>query len=184
MASFVTTLSTPPGGYFYELGGDRAEGPCYSVVLKRVAEIMRKHGREGSPEAELAGYMCPRMGPAAALFCRGAFTPSHDVTKQEAIENSLGYGRRPLVPFDVVSRRMAVCQSCRKRFRSWCLTCAGHYSAILSAFRGRRPKLAADAVSGVCDCARAYEAAIASVDYGDEPPWDGVPETCWRKKDV
>lgn len=182
--SFVSTMTVPPGGYFYELGGDRVEGRCYQETVSKVATLMRKHGREGSPELELAEYMCPRMGPAASTFCRGDFTPSHDVTKHEAIENSLEYGKMPLVPFDVISKRLARCQACPKRFRSWCLTCAGHYSAILSSMGGRRPRLPADLTSGVCDCARAYEAAIASVDYGDKPPWDGVPGTCWRIKDV
>lgn len=183
---FVNPHAAPPGGlFFYELEGERVEGRCFQEIAPKVRKLMEKHGLRGSAELEIAAYMCPRIGPAASWFCKGKFDGSTDIRSKEAIDNCAPYYRKELVPFDVMERRLERCLACTQHFRGWCLTCTGHYNHMQLGFRGKRSELPIDRGTGVCKCARAYEAAIAAVKYGkDEKIWEGVPDNCWRKEDV
>ena len=179
---FHTVNFIPPYGlFFYETHGERAVGRTFLEIEPKVRALMEKYSLPGLPEQEVAAYMCPRM-PDPGRYCRGASVAPKHVRPQEAIANSLPYCSRPLVDFGEIARRLRVCALCPKHARDWCPTCSGPVSRLEEAFKGRRPKQPEDAVSGVCQCARAYEIAIASVEYGKkEPPWDGIPDTCWRK---
>ena len=182
---FVDSNVIPPGGlFFYEAHGERATGRTLVEILPKVRAIMARHGIPGLAESALAAYMCPRI-PNPGMYCRGPQVPSAHVRPHVAIKESLPYCRRQVAAFDEISRRMRICQECPAHAREWCPTCSGHVSAMMSAFGKRRTELPEDTLSGVCQCAKAYELAIASVEYGeDEPVWEGVPDTCWRKADV
>lgn len=182
---FVSIMSPPPGGFVFETHGERVTGRCFDEIAPKVRGLMAKYGIAGTAEAAVAGYMCPRLGPAAHAFCAGEFSASDDVGRHEAVDNCEPYYSRQVAPFDVIERRLARCMTCPRHFRGWCLTCTGHHQRILNGFRGRRPALPVDRGTGVCTCARAYEAAVASVEYApEEKIWEGAPETCWRISDV
>lgn len=182
---FKTVNFIPPYGlFYYETHGEKVVGRTFLEIEPRVRALMAKYGIPGLPEQEVAAYMCARM-PDSGRYCRGAAVAKEHVRPAEAIRNSLPYCSRPLVDFGEISRRLRVCAACPRHARDWCPTCSGHVSKMESAFGGRRPKQPEDSVSGVCQCAKAYEIAIASVEYGkDEPVWGGVPDTCWRKANV
>lgn len=175
----------PPGGmFFYETHGERVAARTFIEIAPQVRALMAKYNIPGTAEMELAAYMCPRI-PDAGSYCRGATVPSAHVVPHVAIKNSLPYCSRPVVPFDEIERRLRACAKCPHHRRDWCPTCSGHVSQIMSAFGGRRKKVPEDTLSGVCQRAKAYEMAIASVEYGEgEPAWEGTPGTCWRNTRV
>ena len=193
---FKNINNPPPGGmYFYETHGHRIAAKTFLQIELTVRHLMEKYGINGLPEEEVARYMSTRIpnpgayivGMEAGAGAGGKSVPvsTPHVTARDAIANTLPYCSRQVVPFDVIERRMQKCASCPKHARDWCPTCSGHVSRMMSAFGGRRTKLPVDSVSGVCQCAKAYEMAIASVEYApDEKIWDGAPDTCWRKQDV
>lgn len=184
---FRDTRSTPPGGkYFYEApGGEYVEAPHYCEIEAKVRPLLAKYGVTMSVENAIAEYMCPRLPTGAEWFCTGMFTTKQFVRAAEALKNSRGYCDRPLVAFDVLERRLRRCMECSKHEREWCPSCTGHFDRLHQGFRGRRARLPEDKASGVCACARAYEFAVAAVEYGKtEPVWEGAPETCWRNSDV
>lgn len=182
---FNTVNFIPPYGlFFYETHGEKVVGRTFLEIEPKVRALMAKYSIPGLPEQEVAAYMCPRL-PDSGRYCRGKTVAPRHVRPQEAIANSLPYCSRNLVDFAEISRRLRICAKCPKHARDWCPTCSGHVAKMESAFGGRRPRQPEDAVSGVCQCAKAYEIAIASVEYAkDEATWDGVPGTCWRKTDV
>lgn len=177
----------PQGMFFYASHGETAVGRTFLEIEPKVRAIMARHGITGvTPEQEVAAYMCARM-PDPGRYCRGGASekPEH-VRPHDAIANTLPYCRREkLVDFAEMSRRMRVCAACPMHARDWCPTCAGHVSRMNEEFHDRRTKVPEDTTSGVCQAARAYEMAIAAVEYDrGEPVWVGVPDTCWRKTDV
>lgn len=182
---FRDVNNPPPGGlYFYETHGERVTARTFIEIEPRVRKLMEKYHIGGLPEEEVARYMCSRIRDPGR-YCAGPEVPKANVRPHEAIDEALKYCSRQVVPFDVIERRMQVCHTCPKHSRDWCPTCSGHVSKMLDAFGGRRTRMPVDSASGVCQCARAYEMAIASVEYAaDEPVWDGAPDTCWRKNDV
>lgn len=182
---FINVNNPPPGGmFFYETHGERVAARTYIELEPKVRRLMEKYGITGLPEEEVARYMCSRI-PDPGSFCRGAEIIAAHVRPHTAIENSIPYCRKQTVAFDVIERRLQICQGCPKHARDWCPTCSGHVSRILAEFNGRRTQLPQDKLSGVCQCAKAYEMAIASVEYGEkDKKWDGAPDTCWRNKDV
>ena len=182
---FIDNNFIPPGGlFFFEAAGERATGRTFVEIIPKVRAILARHGIKGFAESLLAEYMCPRM-PNPGAYCRGELVPAAHVRPHVAIRESLPYCKRQVVAFDVIERRMRKCQECPMHKREWCPTCTGHVSSMMQAFGKRRTALPEDTLSGVCQCARAYELAIASVEYGEkEPVWEGVPDTCWRKTDV
>lgn len=183
---FKDTRATPPGGVFFYVapGGERVEGRHFSEIERRVAALLEKYHDPRSVERAVAEYMCPRIS-GADWFCQGPVVASPSVRPPQALSNSLPYCRRSMVPFDVIERRMQVCLSCPKHVREWCPSCTGHLARLDREMRGRRPHLAEDRPSGVCSCAKAYEYALASVEYAPgEPIWEGTPDSCWRKTDV
>lgn len=161
------------------------EGRNLQEICAKVRPAMVALGIPGTAEETVAAYMCPRLGPTGSWFCKGTFEHSDAVRAIEALENSERYFGMKVVPFDIIDARLAKCLACRKHFRGWCLTCNGHLDRVLRGFGGSRPRLPRDIGTGVCTCARAYEMAIASVEYGEkDAKWEGVPETCWRNADV
>lgn len=182
---FRTVNFIPPYGvFFYETHGEKVTGRTFLEIEPKVRALMAKYSIKGLPEQEVAAYMCARM-PDPGRYCRGSEVKAPHVRPREAISNSLPYCSRRLVDFAEISRRLRICAACPMHARDWCPTCSGHVSRMEAAFGGRRPKQPEDAVSGVCQCAKAYEIAIASVEYGkDEAAWEGAPDTCWRKSDV
>lgn len=182
---FKDVNNPPPGGmYFFELNGDKVSARTFVEIAPAVRRIMAKHGMKGSAESAVAAYMCPRI-PDPGRYCTGPTVPVAHVRPHEAIEQSLTYIKRRVVAFDTIERRMQMCHTCPKHSRDWCPTCTGHVAQIIRQFGSRRAELPIDTASGVCQCAKAYEMAIASVEYGDdEKIWDGAPDTCWRHNDV
>ena len=171
----------PQGGFFYETHGEKVAAPTYVEIEPKVRALMRKYNIPGTVEQEIAGFMCPRIHEAPSL-CTGNFSKVDSIMPREAMKRSEEYGNRQVVPFDEVERRLRVCLKCPKHTREYCVTCTGHMNRVLMMFGGRRTAVPEDRGSGICKCARAYEAAITSVEYGkDEPVWVGAPDTCWRK---
>lgn len=182
---FIDVNNVPPGGlYFYETHGEKVTARTFLEIAPKVRALMEKYHIGGLAETEVAAYMCPRI-PNPGAYCRGEMVPEAHVRPHVAIKESLVYCKRRVVDFDVISRRMRVCSTCPCHKREWCPTCSGHVSAMMTAFGGRRPAVPEDTLSGVCQCAKAYEIAIASVEYGkDDKVWEGVPDSCWRNRDV
>ena len=170
----------PPGGVWrYELDGESVESPIYDVALRKVGELMAKHGVAGSAAAELATYMCARM---PKWMCSGARKYVDLLLQRESMQNAVPYFSRQLETIDVIQSRMQRCQSCPRHRRDFCLHCTGCDSWIVDGFKGRRPRLPVDDASGCCSLARTFEAVVASVCYTDKDRmWEGVPDTCWRK---
>lgn len=186
MVRFSHPWISLPGGFFFEIDGDRAEARTLVELRPKAAAILARHGRGGeSVDAAVAAFMCPRLGNDARWACSGEFRHENWIGPREALQKSAEFGGRQVVPFDEIERRLAVCSSCPKHYRGWCLACNGHLERVLSMFDEARPRLPADSGSGVCRCTGAYEAAMVSVAYGEgDPVWEGAPETCWRRRDV
>ena len=186
MTRIRSRLAAPPGGvYFFERGGVRVEERSYDAAVAAVSRALRSLGdAKSDPEAELAAYMCPRVGRDARWFCESDAPAAPEVSARDALDGSLALVKGRLVaPFDRIESRLAVCRSCPRHERNWCPTCAGHFERVLSALDRRRPRLPADRLAGVCACAKAYESAVCSVEFGkDEAVWRDAPDTCWRRK--
>lgn len=180
-ARFVQTAYTvPPGGvWFFQIGDDRVSHPVYDAALRQVGELLKKHGDRRSPAQALAEFMCPHM---PAWFCAGSVARSPAVFPRDAAKAAAPYFSRPLVPADIVTRRMALCQDCKRHRRDFCLHCTGYDEWIREGFDHRRPALPVDEASGCCTCTGTFEMVMASVEYRkDEPVWEGAPDTCWRR---
>lgn len=174
----------PPGGYFCEIHGERVTGRTFIEIEPKVRALMHKYNIPGLPESVVAAYMCPKLDDPGR-FCRGEVVPVAHTRAKEAFENSIPYTKKHVVPFDKIERREALCTKCPMHQRHWCPTCSGHPARLSDMFGGKRPDLPVDKVTGVCECAKAYEYAVTSVEYGkDEKIWEGAPETCWRYNDV
>jgi len=181
---FCDVNVAPPCGFYFESHGERVFGKTFVSIEPKVRKLMDKYGLSGTPEMVVAAYMCPRLDDPAR-YCRGQYVEVPHVTASEAFSNSLPYCRKNVVPFDKIARRETACIKCPKHRRDWCPTCTGHPDRLNVEMGGRRPSIPEDKMTGVCDCARAYEYAIASVEYGqDEQVWEGAPGTCWRFQDV
>lgn len=178
---FKNVNVSPVGGFFYEINGERVTGRHFCDIENKVRALLRKYNRKETAEEAVAGYMCPRISEAPWL-CTGGFK-STKIPATEAMQNSVYItDGREVVPFDEIERRIRICLSCPMHTREFCVTCTGHMERIMLLYAGRRPKVPEDAGSGICKCAKAYESALVSVEYRkDEPIWEGVPETCWRK---
>ena len=178
---FKNVNIAPHGGFFYETHGEKVSGAHFCDIEGRVRALMRKYGIPGTVEQVVAEYMCPRI-PEAGYLCSGVVPKAASVLPHEAMKNSEAYCGRQVVPADEIMRRLQTCMKCPRHTREFCVTCTGHMNRILLSFNGRRMAVPEDRGSGICRCARAYEAAMASVDYGpDEPVWEGAPDTCWRR---
>lgn len=175
---FRSRMTPPPGGkFFFEHDGERVEARTWLEMAPKMEDLMRRHGLDGFAEDLVAEFMCPHM---PSWYCAGE--SSRSVTSaRDAFRNATPYFPRNLVTFDRISERMRKCHECPKHERDLCLTCTGFLNRIMLSFGGRRVKVLEDQLSGVCACAKTFEAVIASVEYGDDKPWDGVPDTCWRK---
>lgn len=183
MVSFrasVDMMPVPDGGFEFAIGDDRVSARTAAEIMPKVRSLLLKHGVSAPAEIALAEYMCPRMGARARFFCEGDVPVPKHVLPREALAGCAAYAKLPLVPFDVIQRRLGICSSCPKHERDWCLTCTGAFAKIEQMMGGRRPLLPADRFSGVCACAKAYEAVVCSVVHEGEP-WPDAPETCWRR---
>lgn len=178
-ARFRSTMTPPPGGmFFYEHAGERVEARTWLEMRPKVEALMAKHGLKGYADLLVAAYMCPHM---PGWYCTGAVPARSVTTVKTALANAVPYYRRELVPFDEISRRMRICHECPKHERDVCLTCTGILDRIKMSFGGRRVSVLEDKMSGVCSCAKTFEAVVASVEHGDEP-WPDAPDCCWRKR--
>lgn len=186
---FSSTDFTPPQGlFFYETHGRKAVGRTLAEIAPKVRALMERFSINGTPEDAVAEYMCPRV-PGLPCVQPGAAKARGTVAPKEAMANSLPYCAMPPAAPETAKARIEACARCPRHERNWCPTCAGHADAADREFakHGRqRPRTGLDARSGVCACAKAYELAVASVEYGaGEPVWDGAPDTCWRyQRDV
>lgn len=171
----------PPGGAFYfRNGSDVVSARVWPEMVTAMRNYMRAHPDvTGSIEELVSGCMCPDM---PAWYCRGAGPVRNPVRLGEAWQNADRYFSMRPVSFDVVSRRLRTCAACRGNHeRNVCLTCTGYLQRIRSRFGASRVKVLEDDLSGMCACARTFEAVLASVEYpSDEPVWQGAPEICWR----
>lgn len=177
----ISQHMSPPGGmWFYDGYGEHVEEPTYRMAVLAVAEVLRRHGDRTDPGTALAECMCPQM---PAWVCKGETRAKVTVYPMDARETARAYFTRTVVPMDIIMKRMSACCACPMHRRDFCLTCAEHDRYIYDGFGGRRPRLPGDLASGCCLCAKTFEAVVASVEYGkEEPAWEGVPETCWRKQ--
>lgn len=171
---------SPVGRWFYEVGGERVEGPTWYAIQHRVEDMMARHGVTGNPEEVVAAYMCPQM---PEWFCRSDEPDNPDVVRrQEALDKAVPYFNRPVVPPMEIERRIEICRRCPKHQGSICLTCTGILDWINRGFGGRRVSVDMDKVSRTCSVARTFESVVATVDFGSEPPPDGTPPNCWRNE--
>lgn len=177
---FRSKMTPPPGGkFFYEAGGERVEAHTWLEMEPKAQALMRRHGVEGFVEDAVAAYMCPHMPD---WYCSGE-SSRHVTTVRDARRNAQQYYSRNLVTFDRLSARMRACHDCPMHERDVCLTCTGILRDIMASFGGRRVKVPEDSMSGVCRCAKTFEAVVASVEHEGDP-WEGVPETCWRRTEA
>lgn len=179
--SNIEMMSTPPGGFEFAIGDDKVTARTAVEILPKVRNMLKRHGIDAIPEHALAEYMCPRMGVQTQFYCVGDTKVPEHVLPRDALANCVPYVDLPMVPFDEIQKRLSVCSSCPKHERHWCLTCTGAFDQLKRMMKGRRPLLPADRFSGVCGCAKAYEAVVCSVEHEGEP-WPDTPETCWRNK--
>ena len=177
----VDMMPPVPGGFEFAIGEDKVAARTAIEIMPKVRALLAKHHVSAPAEVALAEYMCPRMGALASRYCRGEVEMPKQVLPRDALENCAQFARLPLVPFDVIQRRLGACLDCPKHERNWCLTCTGAFSKIEQMMGGRRPLLPADRFSGVCGCAKAYEAVVCSVDHPGEV-WPDAPATCWRRQ--
>lgn len=184
MIFFKDINNPPPGGFYCEVGGDRVTASTFVEMTMKMRPLLSKHRITKPLEVVVAEFMAPRTDNAAAYFT-GADLGTPRVSVSEAFDNSKAYLTRNLVPFDRLSRRYEVCLKCPMHKRDWCPTCTGHPKYFDLAFKGARTRVPEDRVSGVCQCAKAYEYVINAVEYSpDEKVWPGAPETCWRNHNV
>ena len=177
---FKNTNIAPHGGFFYETHGEKVSGAHFCDIEGRVRALMRKYNIPGTVEQVVAEYMCPRISEAPYLCTGGSQKPA-TILPRDAMSASEAYVGRNVVTADEIMRRLRICMACPKHTREFCVTCTGHMQRILLLFNGRRTQVPEDRGSGICRCAKAYEAAIASVEYGEgEQVWAGAPDTCWR----
>lgn len=181
---FYDVNNAPPGGFFCEIHGERVTGRTFVEIEPKVRALMYKYNVTGLPESVIARYMASRIDNPGR-YLKGAAVPVARVQPTEAYTNSVPYTKRHVVAFDKIERRLSVCTKCSKHSRDWCPTCAGHPARLKSMFAEKRPSLPVDTVTGVCQCAKAYEMIISSVEYSpEEGIWEGAPKTCWRYNDV
>lgn len=184
MIFFKDVNRVPPGGLFCEIGGEKITAKTYLEMELKVRPVALRHRISQPIESVIATYMAERIDDPGEYFT-GTVPAQVKVRQREAFETSMQYVNRNLVTFDKVSRRYQVCANCPQHRRDWCPTCTGHLSHFDTAFKGKRVRVPEDRVSGVCQCAKAYEYVINAVEYGpDEKVWEGAPETCWRNNDV
>lgn len=177
---FKNVNIAPRGGFFCEIHGEKVAGAHFCDIEGRVRALMAKYRIPGTVEQVVAEYMCPRISEAPYL-CTGSFQKPATILPRDAMKASEEYSARNVVTADEIMRRLRICMACPKHTREFCVTCTGHMQRILLSFNGRRTQVPEDRGSGICRCAKAYEAAIASVEYGEgEKVWDGAPGTCWR----
>ena len=175
-----TACAVPPGGlWFFQLGDDRIAHPVYDIALRHVDEILKKHKDTRSAAQALAEFMCPHM---PAWFCVGAVKTSPMIYPKDAADAARPYFSRTLIPADIITKRMEICQDCKKHRRDFCLHCTGYDAWVREGFDHRRPALPVDEASGCCLCTGTFEMVMASVEYSkDDPVWEGAPDTCWRR---
>lgn len=180
MVRFNSPRSTPPDGcYEYSAGGELVSSKNRNEIAKLTRDLRVKHGLPviGDPFRYVMEYMCPSLPDG---FCTA---PSTVRPLRVAVvkEKTAALFPRALAINDEIERRMACCVECPKQTRrGFCVTCTGLLDWIYRGFSGKRGKLPADAVLGVCLCDEVLAAAGASV--ASRPLSDGVeyPETCWR----
>lgn len=185
MVSFrarVDMMPAPRGGFEFAVGDDKVSARTAAEIMPKVRAVLARHGVSVPAEIALAEYMCPRLGDEARHLCQGDVKSPDFVGQREALANCAAYAGLPMVPLDVVQGRLAACATCPRHERHWCLTCTGAFARLQAMMGGRRPLLPADRFSGVCGCARAYEAAVCSVVHGKDV-WPDAPDTCWRRRD-
>lgn len=178
MASFRSTVTTPPGGlWFWEDGEHLVSTPSYQDALDRIRAILSEKGDHRSPVEALAEYMCPRMPRG---FCIGSGT-SGKATLGRLFENAIPYFAKGLAMANIIQSRLDRCASCPNCRHDVCLTCHDIPKKVYGMFGGRRPSLPADPKSGRCSCAGTFAMVVSSVLYSpDEEVWEGTPSTCWR----
>lgn len=175
--SFRNTMTPPPGGkFFFTHDGEHIEARTWVEMKPKMEDLMRRHGLTGFADVLVAEFMCPHM---PSWYCTGSVSRSVTSVK-DAKANAKPYYNMNLVTFDKLSDRMRRCHDCPMHERDVCLTCTGILSWILASFGGRRIRVHEDNLSGVCRCAKTFEAVIASVEHGGDP-WPGAPDTCWRR---
>lgn len=172
-------MTPPPGGkFFYELNGERVEAHTWVEMKPKVEALMAKHGVTGYADVLVAEFMCPHM---PSWYCTGV-TRRTSVTKSVALDEAKKYYGRDMLTFDQIAERLRICTACKMHEREVCLTCTGVLKHIKAMFGGRRPRLLEDDLSGICACAKTFEAVIASVDLTGVGEWPEVPENCWRNR--
>lgn len=181
MASFVSQFVPPPGGkYFFKYRNEAFETDSYADAIDRVRGILRKYGMQHlSAATALATYMCPFMPDG---FCTENYG-NKVFALDKQWETAQRYYKLPVVAFDEIERRLAVCSTCPRRNRTFCLSCGGGLQRIRAGFGGARRILPADQFTGTCLCAGTFESVIASVEKDALPEWDEAPPpNCWRNQ--
>lgn len=182
MARIRSYMVPPPGGRFYfRHGGDTVAARTWPEMTSAMRRYMAEHPDvTGQVEDLVSSCMCPDM---PQWYCTGTGPVRNPVRLREAWQNAQPYFGRTPVPFDRVSARLRACAECRGcHERGVCLTCTGWLKRIRQQFGASRVRVLEDDLSGMCSCARTFEAVLATVEYGpDEPIWENAPDSCWRR---
>ena len=177
---FQTASATPPGGcYEYAIGDDVVVSKNRFEMLRKVAELRTKHGLPtvGDGMKYLMEYMCPRLPDG---FCtKPSAVKSYRV--EEVKRDTAGLFTAMLAASDDIERRMEVCVACPSHTtRGFCVDCNGLLEWLYRGFTGRRGRLPADKVLGVCYPDGVMAAAGASVACRPLKAGAEYPSTCWR----
>lgn len=181
MVFFTSRFVPPPGGkYFFRLGDDAFESYSYEDAVGKTRDILRRHNMSHMPAAAaLAEYMCPHMPDG---FCTQNYG-NKVFTLDRQWEVAQKYYSLPVVAFDEIERRLAICSACPRRNRLFCLSCGGGLQRVKQGFHGARRILPADQFSGTCLCAGTFESVVASIEKDALPEWEETPPpNCWRNQ--
>lgn len=181
---FQTVSSTPPGGcYEYAIGDDVVVSKNRFEMLAKVRDLRAKHGLPtvGDGMRYLMEYMCPLLPDG---FCtEPSAVKSYRV--EEVKRDTAGLFQAMLAPSDDIERRMERCVSCSAHTtRGFCVDCNGLLEWLYRGFGGRRGRLPADKVLGVCYADGVMAAAGASAASRPLKTGSGYPPACWRLEEA
>jgi len=177
---FRSKFVTPPTGFYeYEVDGRRVTHKTRLEACRLVLQLRQELGLPciGDGMEYIMEYMCPRLPDG---WCN---QPSE---VKRLFMNDIKTDTAALFPLrvatsDVIERRTVTCSACEEHTRAgFCVDCNGLLDWMYRGFSGKRGRLPADRVLGLCRCDGVM--AAAGVTVAERPVKDGVtyPEGCWR----
>lgn len=177
---FTSIHATPPGGmYEYAVGDDVVRDKSKTRIGQLANELRAKHGLSQShdPFKFVMEYMCPRLPMG---FCDQPSTLK-TIRASEVKNATASLFKLPCATSDIIEQRMFKCLECPKhRTKGFCMDCTGMLTWVYREYGSRRPALAPDHMTGVCECETALAVVVVSV--ADRPLVEGAeyPASCWR----